>query len=291
MQAARAALLPCFTRGAWNTGLGAAGRAASSHAALRRGISDQKKREMARKSTAAQGSEAAPKKKTPGRIAQMREVFRVTRQVDRTLVPWMLGVLLASVLLFMLLTWLLLDSLWYGVFVGLAFGILAALLVLARKAERAAFSRIAGQKGAALAAMQSIRRGWYVEDEPAGVDPRSQTMIYRAYGRKGIVLVADDDSRPSMRLLERETKELRRVLPHDNVPMHQIIVGDGEGEVPLHRLPSYMTRMKNVLTKAEAAEVSRRLSAMARRRSLRNQMPKGVDPMRARPNRKAMRGR
>lgn len=246
---------------------------------------------MARKTTAAPAQQSDPKKKSPGRLAQMREAFTMTRQVDRTLVPWMIGAVLISVAVFMLLTWLLLDSVWYGLFVGLAFGILAAMVVLARKAERAAFSRIIGQKGAALAAMQSIRRGWYVEEEPAGVDPRSQTMIYRAYGRKGIVLVADDDTRPSMRLLERETKELRRILPHENVPLHQIIVGDGEHEVPLHRLPSYMSRMKNVLTRDESAEVSRRLSAMARRRSLRNQMPKGIDPSRARPNRKAMRGR
>ena len=46
---------------------------------------------------------------------------------------------------------------------------------------------------------------------------------------------------------------------------------------------------RNYMTKQEAAAVSKRLTAL--HRSLRQQVPKGVDPMRARPNRKAMRGR
>ena len=68
-----------------------------------------------------------------------------------------------------------------------------------------------------------------------------------------------------------------------------VVVGDGEGEVPLHKLPTYMQRMKKQLTKQESAQVTKRLNAL--HRSLRQQVPKGVDPMRARPNRKAMRGR
>lgn len=56
----------------------------------------------------------------------------------------------------------------------------------------------------------------------------------------------------------------------------------------LHKLPSYMQRMKKQLTKDEAAQVTKRLNAL--RRSLRQSIPKGVDPMRSRPNRKAMRG-
>lgn len=246
---------------------------------------------MARQDTAeaTKSSAQAPKKK--GRFAQIREVFTFTRSVDKTLVPAMVGAFALSIAVFVLLTWWLLNSVWYGVFLGVAFGLLAAMFIMARKADRAAYTRLAGQKGAAMAVMQSIRRGWYVEDEPAAVDPRSQTMIYRAYGRKGIVLVADDDSRPSQRLMEREAKELRRVLPHENVPIHQIVVGGGEGEVPIHKLSTHMARMKNVLTRDESAEVSKRLSALARRRSLRNSIPKGIDPSRARPNRKAMRGR
>ena len=230
--------------------------------------------------------DGTPKK---GRIKQIVEVYKYTQEVDRSTLPWMIGAIAGAIALGVLVSALVLDSPWYGIFMGLAIGILIAMMILARKAERAAFGRIKGQPGAALAAMQSIRRGWNVDDEPVQIDPRSQKMLFRASGRAGIAVVAEDSSGISMKLLEKERRSIRRVLQHDNVPVHQIVVGDGEDEVPLHKLPTYMQRMKKQLTKDEAAQVTKRLNAL--RRSLRQSIPKGVDPMRARPNRKAMRGR
>ncbi|MGP9536898.1 DUF4191 domain-containing protein [Brachybacterium sp. AOP43-C2-M15] len=227
--------------------------------------------------------------KKPGRIKQIVEVYKYTQEIDRSTLPLMLVAVAASVVVAVVLTMLIFSSPWYGIFMGLAIGLLIAMMILARKAERAAFSRIKGQPGAPLAAMQSIRRGWNVEEEPVQIDPRSQKMLFRASGRAGIAVVAEDSSALSMKLLEKERRSIRRVLQHDNVPVHQIVVGDGEGEVPLHKLPSHMQRMKKQLTKNEAAQVSKRLNAL--HRSLRQSIPKGVDPMRARPNRKAMRGR
>ena len=246
---------------------------------------------MARKSESkpAKGDKKSDGPKKPGRLKQMLEVFKYTQEVDRTTLPWMIGAVVIAIILGVLVSWLVLNSPWYGIFLGIAVGLLAAMLILARKAERAAFSRIKGQSGAPLAAMQSIRRGWDVAEEPVQVDPRSQKMLFRASGRAGIAVVAEDSSAVSMKLLEKERRNIRRVLQHENVPIHQIVVGDGEGEVPLHKLPSHMTRMKRVLTKDESAQVSRRLTAL--HRSIRQSVPKGVDPMKARPNRKAMRGR
>ncbi|MGO3208667.1 DUF4191 domain-containing protein [Brachybacterium sp. AOP42-C2-15] len=227
--------------------------------------------------------------KKQGRIKQIIEVYKYTQEIDRTTLPWMIGAILGAIALGVLVSWLVLNSPWYGIFMGLAIGVLVAMMILARKAERAAFGRIKGQPGAALAAMQSIRRGWNIDEEPVQIDPRSQKMLFRASGRAGIAVVAEDSSATSMKLLEKERRSIRRVLQHDNVPVHQIVVGDGDGEVPLHKLPSHMQRMKKQLTKDEAAQVTKRLNAL--RRSLRQSIPKGVDPMRARPNRKAMRGR
>jgi F0F1-type ATP synthase assembly protein I len=242
---------------------------------------------MARTSETSSGKDSTRRKrgrnadgtKKPGRLKQMYEVYKYTQEVDRSTLPLMLVALLGATAVGVLLTVLIFNSPWYGIFMGLAVGVLIAMLILARKAERAAFGRIKGQTGAALAAMQSIRRGWNVEEEPVQIDPRSQKMLFRASGRAGIAVVAEDSSAIS----------IRRVLQHDNVPVHQIVVGDGDGEVPLHKLPTYMQRMKKQLTKQEAAAVTKRLNAL--HRSLRQSVPKGVDPMRARPNRKAMRGR
>ena len=221
----------------------------------------------AKDDTKKRGKRNADGTKKPGRLKQMLEVFKYTQEVDRSTLPLMILAVVGAI----------------------AVGVLIAMIILARKAERAAFDRIKGQTGAALAAMQSIRRGWNVEDEPVQIDPRSQKMLFRASGRAGIAVVAEDSTGISMKLLEKERRSIRRVLQHDNVPVHQIVVGDGEGEVPLHKLPTYMQRMKKQLTKQESAQVTKRLNAL--HRSLRQQVPKGVDPMRARPNRKAMRGR
>lgn len=243
----------------------------------------------AKDDTKKRGKRNADGTKKPGRLKQMLEVFKYTQEVDRSTLPLMILAVVGAIAVGVLLTVLIFDSPWYGIFMGLAVGVLIAMIILARKAERAAFDRIKGQTGAALAAMQSIRRGWNVEDEPVQIDPRSQKMLFRASGRAGIALVAEDSTGISMKLLEKERRSIRRVLQHDNVPVHQIVVGDGEGEVPLHKLPTYMQHMKKQLTKQESAQVTKRLNAL--HRSLRQQVPKGVDPMRARPNRKAMRGR
>ncbi|WP_341855453.1 DUF4191 domain-containing protein [Brachybacterium sp. GPGPB12] len=243
----------------------------------------------AKDDTKKRGKRNADGTKKPGRLKQMFEVFKYTQEVDRSTLPLMILAIVGAIAVGVSLTVLIFDSPWYGIFMGLAVGVLIAMIILARKAERAAFDRIKGQTGAALAAMQSIRRGWNVEDEPVQIDPRGQKMLFRASGRAGIAVVAEDSTGISMKPLEKERRAIRRVLQHDNVPVHQIVVGDGEGEVPPHKLPTYMRRMKKRLTKQESAQVTKRLNAA--HRSLRQQVPKGVDPMRARPNRKAMRGR
>lgn len=232
-------------------------------------------------------AKAAPKQ--PGRLKQIAQVFQETRKADASTIPYMLLGLLAPIAVAVPLTWLAFDSPWYGLFIGLMIGILVAMFILARKAESAAYSRIAGQKGAALAAMGSIRRGWNVEQEPCALDARSQEMLFRASGRAGVALVSESSTGGAMRLLEKEGKRLERLLP--NVPVHKIIVGDDKdkGEVPLPKLAAHMTRMKPVLTKEEAAAVAKRLQAMPN--PIRQAIPKGIDPTRARPNRKAMRGR
>ncbi len=227
----------------------------------------------------------APKR--PGRIKQMYQAYQQTQREDPTTLPWMIGALVASIALFTLLMWLIFKAPLYGAFIGLLIGVLAAMFILGRRAERAAYAKIEGQPGAALAAMQSIRRGWNVEREPAAMDPRSQAMLFRASGRSGIALVTENTGGPGRKLMQKESQRLERLFP--GVPIHQILVGRGEGQTPLPKLAADMQRMKRTLTRDEAGEVTRLLLAMPN--PIRQAIPKGMDPMRARPNRKAMRGR
>ena len=235
--------------------------------------------------TAAPSQPGAPRKQ--GRIRQMIEVFKQTQEIDRSTLPMMLVGLVVPIVLAVLLTWLIFHSPWYGLFVGLMIGVLVAMIILARKAERAAYGRIAGQQGAARAAMGSIRRGWNVENEPCAIDPRSQEMVFRASGRAGVALVVESTSGKAITLLRKEASRTEKLL--QNVPVHQIVVSEEEGDIPLNKLAGHMMRLKPVLTKDEAAAVAQRLRAMPN--PIRQAIPKGVDPMRARPNRRAMRGR
>ena len=176
----------------------------------------------------------------------------------------------------------------YFTILGLLLGVLAAMFVLGRRAERAAYLNLEGQKGAAGAALSSIRRGWTIEQEPVAAEARTQDMVFRALGRGGIVLVGDGPPTRVRKLLESERRKVARVVP--NVPVHVFTVGDGgsEGEVPLRKLASRVQRLKPQLTKQEVAAVSKRLKALG---GIRPPVPQGIDPMRALPDRRAMRGR
>ena len=73
-----------------------------------------------------------------------------------------------------------------------------------------------------------------------------------------------------------------------NVPVHILRTGDGEGEVTVRKLSKKIGRMRPELTKPEVDAVNKRLKALG---GVKMPVPKGMDPGRARPDRKAMRGR
>jgi F0F1-type ATP synthase assembly protein I len=232
--------------------------------------------------------------KEPGRLAQVRQVYSAARQVDPTIPWWMLLAFLA-VLVVGVGIGALLGHWVYALVLSLPLGLLAAVLVLSRKAERAAFRSIEGQPGAAGAALGALRRGWYYEQQPVAVDGARGTrpedmagaaFVYRAVGRPGVVLVAEGPNARRSKLIAQERKKVERVAP--GVPVTTLVVGDEADQVPVRKVSARMTRMKPVLTKEEAAAVNKRLKALG---GVRPPIPAGMDPMRARVDRKAMRGR
>jgi hypothetical protein len=227
--------------------------------------------------------------KTPkqGRLSQLRQVFTMTRRSDPAVVWWMALAFVIPVLV-LLLVGLLVHMVIYLVLIGVMLGVLAAMIVLARRAERAAYSQIAGQPGASVAALRTLRRGWNVEEQPVAVDPRTQDLVFRAVGRPGVVLVTEGPLPRAGRLAETERKRIARILP--NVPIHIVHSGDEEGQVPLRKLTGKLGRMKPSpqVDKNAVSEIARRLHAMG---AVRPPIPKGVDPMRMRPDRKGVKGR
>ena len=220
-----------------------------------------------------------------GRIAQLRAVFAMTRKADPAVVWYMLLVFVAAVAIGFGIGVLLGHPI-YVTILGVISGVLLALIIMGRRAERAAYSQISDQKGAAGYAMKGLRRGWNVEEQPVAVDPRTQDLVFRAIGRPGIVLVTEGPVPRVNRLVEVERKRLNRVLP--DVPVIIVNAGPDDGQVALRSLSRTIMRKRPVLTKGEVSDVSKRLRALG---PARLPIPKGVDPSRMRPDRRAGKGR
>ena len=209
----------------------------------------------------------------------------MTRRYDPAVVWWMLlGAVLAIGGSVGLALWLSRGNvigtiLW--IVSGVLLAVLIAMIILGRRAERAAYGQIAGQAGALGAVFRgSLPRGWRGSEMPVHVNPKTQDALYRAVGRGGVVLVAEGPKSRTKRSVDEEIRKLGRILP--NVPVEVFYVGPDKDSVELHRLPKQIKSVKKQLTKPEMLAVVNRLSSLSG-----NQLPipKGVDPYRARPQR------
>ncbi|MHA7306436.1 DUF4191 domain-containing protein [Arthrobacter sp. TMN-49] len=226
-----------------------------------------------------------PKKtKKPSRIKQMVDIFKMTRRHDPMVTWLMLGAFLGPIAISFLVGFLL-DNWITGLLIGIPLGLLCALLIMSRRAERAAYSQIEGKPGAAGAALSSLKKGWIFEEQPASVNPRTQDVVFRAIGRPGIVLVTEGPSLRVKGLVDAERRRLTRILP--NVTVTVIETGKGEGQVPIAQVTKKMNKLKNELTKIEVSAVNKRITSMGTKLPI----PKGIDPYKARPDRKSARGR
>lgn len=229
----------------------------------------------------------APKEKKRRWYHQVWDVYTSVRREQPSITWMMLGILLGGAAIGAAVG-LLISYPWpITAFMGLTFGLMGAMLLLGRRAEHYAYKRIEGKPGSVSAALGTIRRGWSIEEEPVAVDPRTQDMIFRAVGRPGVVLISEGPKHRVGKLLESEKRKVARVVP--NVPVILLMEGREEGQIPLPQLARTLQRQKKSLSAGVVPEVSKRLRALHHMNRL--PVPKGIDPMRARPDRKAARGR
>jgi hypothetical protein len=222
--------------------------------------------------------------KEPGRIKQMWSVFQMTRRYDKLAIWYLLlGLILPIVIGVALAIVLSPDSiLGFVVYVllGIMAGVLAFLIILGRRAERAAYGQIEGQPGAVGAVLKSsLRRGWQASEMPIAVSPRTQDAVYRAVGRGGVALIGEGPQSRTKRMLEDERRNVSRILP--NVPVTFLYVGPDPDSIPLHRLAGSLRKLKPTLRKPEIIAVSSRLNSLSKGKSG-LPIPKGIDPFKAR---------
>lgn len=156
---------------------------------------------------------------------------------------------------------------------AILFGVLAALIIFGRRAQAAAFNQMDGKQGAAASALQMLRRGW--KTDPVVGFTKQQDIVHRVIGPPGIVLVGEGNSNRLKGLLATERRKHERVLPE--TPIHEVICGNGEGEVPLPKLVRHVTKLGRNVKPAEITDILARLKAIDAQRGL-VPMPKGPMP-------------
>ncbi|MCU1637238.1 MAG: hypothetical protein JWQ68_2477 [Cryobacterium sp.] len=233
----------------------------------------------------ARSKEKSPRTpKQPGRMKQMWQVFQMTRRYDSNIVLFMILAFLIPVAIGTALALLLgagngfTIALW--IVAGVLAGVLTMLIILGRRAEKAAYSQIEGQPGAVGAVLRSsLKRGWIGSEMPVAVNGKTQDAVYRAVGRGGVVLISEGPKTRTARMVEEERRKVAKI--GGNVTVTVIAVGPDADAVPLHKLARSLTRIKTTLTKAEVMAVNNRLSSIAPKLPI----PKGIDPYKARPQR------
>ncbi len=232
-----------------------------------------------------------PEPEKQGRIKQFAETYRMAKRSDPQLGLWILGSFVVGALVGFAVFWLATGHSstlgWILTGIGtLMLGVLSALIVFSRRAQKAAYAQMEGQVGAAAGALQLLKRGWRLDTAIAF--NKQQDVVHRVIGPPGVVLVGEGNAGRVKGLLTSERRRHERVI--SEVPVHEVICGNGEGQVPLPKIARYIQKMKRQVKPAEITDVLARLKAIDASRPA-VPMPKGPVPTSMKGMRGSFRGR
>ncbi len=204
------------------------------------------------------------------RRAQVLEAFTIQRREDKALLPLMIGV-------FLVITGVgfgvgfLFHQQWVTLPLAITLGGLGAVLIFGRRVQRTVFAKAEGHPGAAAWALENLRGGWKVTPTVAG-NPQLDA-VHRVIGRPGVVLVAEGTSHRLKPLLAQEKKRVSRLI--GDVPIYDVTVGNGEGQVPLGKLARHLAKLPRNISKEQIDGLESKLTILAIRGAA---MPKGPLP-------------
>ncbi|MES4906763.1 MULTISPECIES: DUF4191 domain-containing protein [unclassified Streptomyces] len=207
----------------------------------------------------------------PGRLKQIALTYKMTKKVDSKVGLVVAAVGIVTFGVFLAIGFWIDHPIFLGI-LGFVLAFLAMAIVFGRRAERAAFGQMEGQPGAAAAVLENVGRGWSVT--PAVAMNRNQDVIHRAVGKAGIVLVAEGNPNRLKSMLAAEKKRMARIVA--DVPVHDVIVGTGEDQVPIKKLRTKLLKLPRVLPGAQVTAVNDRLRALG---DLMSNMPIPKGPM------------
>jgi hypothetical protein len=214
------------------------------------------------------------KKAKEPKIKKVRfQTFRDAYSVTKSVKPW-IG---AGIVGVFAITWaigisigLVIGHPIYIGFVALPVAVLAAMFFFTRIASSAAYVSIEGQIGAGASVLMAIRKGWTTT--PAVAVTKNQDMVHRSVGRAGIVLTGEG-TQAVRAMLQDERKKAERFAP--GVPVTEVYVGDGAGQVSLRKLQKHLAKLPKKLSAHQMREVRARFKAIG---GMSMPIPKGPMP-------------
>jgi hypothetical protein len=226
--------------------------------------------------TKAARAEAKAARKAAGkqRRSQLWQAFTIQRKEDKRLLPYMIGAFVlivgASVAAGVAAGGVTMVTM---IPLGVVLGALVAFVIFGRRAQRAVYRKAEGQTGAAAWALDNLRGKWRVT--PGVAATGHFDAVHRVIGRPGVILVAEGSAARVKPLLAQEKKRTARLV--GDVPIYDIIVGNGDGEVPLAKLERHLTRLPANISSKQMDSLESRLAALGSRAGA-AVMPKGPLP-------------
>lgn len=194
----------------------------------------------------------------PGRVEQVKAVWKMTREQDPKAIPLIVGPALLALAVLVVV----------GILIGqiLVFSVLAVLVavilgtsIFGRRATKTMYAQVEGRPGAAAAVLQGMRGDWRVT--PAVGFTRNQDLVHRAVGRPGVILVGEGPSPSAIRqLMIDQKRRIGRVAPE--TPIYEVVIGAGDGQVSIRKLQNHLMKLPRNLKKTEINGVEARMKAL-----------------------------
>src|SRR5574340_1138312 len=217
-------------------------------------------------------AKAARRQASKERRTQLWQAFQMQRKEDKVLLPLMIGAIVGLAVVFFLVG-LIFGLEWFLLPIGILLGVLVAFIIFGRRVQKTVYGKAEGQAGAAAWALDNLQGGWRVTNAVAGTTQLD--AVHRVIGRPGVVLVAEGSPQRLKPLLAQEKKRTARLV--GDTPIYDVIVGTGDGAVPLSKLERFLTKLPANITGKQMDSLESRLTALGSRTGA-STMPKGPLP-------------
>jgi heme exporter protein D len=209
-----------------------------------------------------------------GKLKQIGLVIAYVAKRDRMFVPLAAGVTLLPLILIGVL--IALGGSWFWLALGVPLALLAFMIVLNNRSNKAMLAEMEGQPGAGAQLVENMPRGgWRVT--PAIASTTQFDVVSLVVGRPGVILLGEGNPARVRALLGQEKRRLSKVI--GTATMHDVIVGHGDGEVPLAKLRVHLMRLPRTVSPKDVNALAVRLKALTARPA----MPRGTIPKNMRP--------